>query len=165
MRPAHQTFGNPQGFAIELGSSFETSPTSGLRVVDIWAAGRELCCDDNRVFVPQFCLSIEATITWLLWDHDLSLPSPDLSPEENHRRVKTDPKEREGYRFLDWGPTTDNLTAFLFQRDRSMLITFEFWRETHPRPHEIGQVYVAEVPDKELLRCLHQTVCALRNGT
>jgi hypothetical protein len=33
------------------------------------------------------------------------------------------------YRFLDLGPTTDNITAFLFRQDDLAFLTFSFWRE------------------------------------
>jgi hypothetical protein len=66
---------------------------------------------------------------------------------------------------LDWGPTTDNVQSFLFRRGPDAVITFEFCRESHPRPEEVGQVFVAQLPERELLRVLHQAVCALRRGS
>ena len=137
----------------------------GMRIVDLWAAGIELCCDDNTAFVPQFCMSVDATITWLLSDNDRSLPYPDLSPEENHRRLWA--AEYGGgsqFAFLDWGPTTDNLLALLFRRGQDVIITVQFGRATHPRPEEIDRVFVAELPERELLRSLHQAVGVLRSG-
>jgi hypothetical protein len=131
----------------------------------LWAAGRELCCDDDCAFVPQFCMSVESTIAWLLSDHDRSLPYPELSPEDNHRRLcEKEYGDRQVYRFLNWGPTTDNVRAFLFRRGADAIITFEFWRETHRRPDEIGRVFVAVIPERQLLHSLRQAVRALRTG-
>lgn len=159
-------FGERERFAVEVGAVVGGGPTTGLREVDLWAAGRELCCDDNAAFVPQFCFSVEATVAWLLSDKDRSLPYPELSPEENHRRLSAGEYEScSPYRFLDWGPTTDNLLALLFRRGPVAIVTVEFWRQTHPRPDELGQVFVAELPERDLLRSLHQAVCVLRSGT
>ena len=159
-------FGGRARFAIEPGPLLSGEPTTGVRVVQLWAAGRELCCDDNHAFVPQFSMSVEATITWLLSDHDLSFPYPELSPEENHRRSRAgEHEERSRHVFMNWGPTTDNLCSFLFRRRADVVITFEFWREARPRPEEIGRVFVVELPERELPRSLHQAVCVLRSGT
>jgi len=158
-------FGDRERFAIEPGRVLDGTPTNGVRVVELWAAGRELSCDDNHAYVPQFCESVESTITWLLSEHDRSLPAPDLSPEENHRRVReTRYHDRIRFVFMDWGPTTDNLRSFLFRRGLDAVITFEFPRETHPRRDEIGRVFVAELPERQLLHALHQAACVLRSG-
>jgi hypothetical protein len=159
-------FGHRERFAIEPGQVLQGTPTTGIRVVELWAAGRELCCDDDHAFVPQFCTAVEATITWLLSDHDRSFPHAELSPEDNHRRLQAgEYEDRSRYFFMDWGPTTDSVSSYLFRRGTDAIITFEFWRPTHPRPDERGRVFVAELPERELLRSLHQAVCVLRSGT
>jgi hypothetical protein len=159
-------FGDREQFAIELGQVQQGTPTTGIRVVELWAAGRDLCCDDNHAFVPQFCMSVEGTITGLLSDRDRSFPCPELSPEENHRRLQVaEYGVSSRYFFMDWGPTTDNLASYLFRRDSVAVITFEFWRPAHPRPDELGRVFVVELPERALLLSLHQAVCVLRSGT
>lgn len=158
-------FGSRERFAVEVGAVVSGGPTTGLREVILWAAGRELCCDDNHVYVPQFCGAVEATITWLLSDDARRLPHPDLSPAENHRRLQAgEYEDRRPYRFMNWGPTTDNLCALLFRRGADAIITFEFCRPPHPRPDELGQVFVAEALEREVLRVLHQAVCVLRSS-
>jgi hypothetical protein len=158
-------FGVRERFAVEVGAVVSGDPTTGLREVNLWAAGQELCCDDNAAFVPQFCLSVEATITWLLSESDRSLPYPELSPEENHRRLwAAEYGDRSQYTFMDWGPTTDNMFALLFRRGPDAILTVEFCRPTHVRPDELGQVFVSELPEREVLRVLHQAVCILRSG-
>ncbi len=153
----HHRFGHPSQFAIEIGP-----PTSQLREVDLWAAGVLLTCDDDLAYLPTFSWSMEATLTWLLKDHDRSLPYPELSPEENHRRLQLgEYEDRERFFFLNWGPTTDNVLALLFRRGTDLILTFEFWRPTHPRPEEIGKVFVVEMPERDLLRCLLQSLCTL----
>ena len=158
-------FGERESFAVEIGPVDRDAPTTQVRRVDLWAAGRQLSCDDNDTFVPAFCLSVEATITSLLSDNDRSLPSPELSLEENHRRLwEAEYEDRSPYRFLSWGPTTDNLSALLFRRGSTAIITFEFWRESHPRSDEVGRVFTCELPERELLRSLHEAVCLLRRS-
>lgn len=161
----HQ-FGDREQFAIEPGQVLQGDSTTGFRVVELWAAGRELTCDDNAAFVPQFCASVEGTITWLLSDYNRSLPYPDLSPADNHRRLRAAEDNREylAYRFMDWGPTTDNVASLIFRRGQDAVITFEFWRKAHPRPNELWQVFVVELPERVLLHSLHRAVCVLRSG-
>lgn len=157
--PAHY-IGDAQQFCLEI-EPIEDDPRG--RVVDIWAAGHLLTCDGNRVYVPQFCHDVEAVISWLLSEPDLRLPFPELSPQENHRRIQAaDLSEGRSHRFLAWGPTTDNLRCFIFSRGSDMLITFEFWRESHSRPSELGQIYLVEISERKLLLLLHQTACILR---
>jgi hypothetical protein len=158
-------FGERATFAVEIGPVDHDASATQVRTVDLWAAGRHLSCDDRDAFVPAFCLSVEATITSLLSDDDRSLPHPELSPEENHRRLsEAEYEDRSPYRFMNWGPTTDNLSALLFRRGPTAIITFEFWRESHPRPDELGRVFTCELAERELLRSLHQAVCLLRQG-
>lgn len=158
-------FGHFEDFAIEVGQVVDGTATAGLRIVEMWAAGRELCCDDNHAYVPNFSCNVENAIASLLSERDRSLPYPDLSPEDNHRHLfAAECEDRRPFRFLNWGPTTDNVLALLFRCGLDAVLTFEFWRETHPRPDEIGQVYVARLPERELLLSLHQAACVLRSG-
>jgi hypothetical protein len=159
-------FGDRERFAIEVGAVVSGNPTTGLRKVDLWVDGRELCCVDNNAFVPHFCLQVESFITQLLSDDDRNQPHLDMSPEENHRRLCLVEYEFcRPYIFMDWGPTTDNLRSFLFRRSQDAIITVEFSRTTHSRPDELGQVFMTVLPQRDVLRILHQAVCVLRRGT
>lgn len=152
--------GNKQRFAAEVGEYCDGDPQ--LRRVDLWAAGIWLTCDDNAAFVPQFRMSVEGTVDWLRSGCDLTMPFPGLSPEEVHRRLlDVDDGSRERFWFPMWGPTTDNVTGHLFRVGDRLVIPFEFWRPTHPRPDELGRVFVAELPEAELLRALDQMLAAL----
>ena len=96
-------------------------------------------------------------------------PYPDLSPADNHRRLCAETKAGDNgtylrYRFLDWGPTTDNVSAHLFLADGVASIPFSFRRESHHDPSERGQVFVAELPERELVQVLHKTAWALAAG-
>jgi hypothetical protein len=153
-------FGDKQRFAAEVGEFWGNSDQ--LRRVDLWAAGRWWTCDDNTVFVPQFCLSVRGTADWLRSGRDLSLPFPGLSPAETHRHLlELDDGSRERFCFSHWGPTTDNILGHAFRVGEQLVITFEFWRELHPVREEQGVVFVAELPATELLSVLDQMLAAL----
>ncbi|MBC7820261.1 MAG: hypothetical protein IAG10_25535 [Planctomycetaceae bacterium] len=156
-------FGDKQRFAVEVGEFWEGD--TRLRRVDLWAADRWLTCDDNMAFVPQFCMSVRDSLDWLRSGCDLSLPFPDVSPAEAHRLLlSADDGSREQFWFPLWGPTRDNVTAHVFRVGNRLSIPFEFWRPAHPRPEELGAVFVAEMPESELIDVLVQMLAALGCG-
>ena len=153
-------FGDKQRFAAEVGEFSDGS--TQLRRVDLWAAGRWWTCDDNTAFVPQFCLSVQDSVNWLRSGSDLTQPFPEVNAAEAHRRLlAVDDGSREQFWFPLWGPTTDNVTAHVFRAGNLLVIPFEFWRPRHPRPEELGQVFVTELPESELLGVLEQMLAAL----
>jgi uncharacterized protein (TIGR02996 family) len=154
-------FGDRRRFAVEVGEFF--FPDRHSRRVDLWAGGRWLTCEDNSVHVGQFRGSVESTIRWLRSGPDLALPFPELSPEDNHRRLhEVDDGLRERFwQLLRWGPTTDGLSALLFRRADGFAITFEFRWESHPMPEERGVVFVAGLPESELMEVLERLRAAL----
>lgn len=154
-------FGDKSRFAAEVGEFSESS--NQLRRVDLWAAGRWWTCDDNMVFVPQFSASVQDSLTWLGSGCDLLWPHLGLDAIENHQRLlSVDDGSREQFWFPLWGPTTDNVTAHVFRDGDRLVIPFEFWRPTHPRPEELGSVFVAELPEVEIVDVLTQMLAVLR---
>lgn len=153
-------FGDKQRFAAEVGEFRDGHQQ--LRRVDLWAAGRWWTCDDNTAFVPQFCMSVQGSVNWLRSGCDLTQPLPEVSATEAHRRLlAADDGSREQFWFPLWGPTTDNVTAHVFRIGDRLIIPFEFWRPTHPRPEELGWVFVAELPEAEFVGVLEQMLAAL----
>ncbi|QEL16987.1 hypothetical protein [Limnoglobus roseus] len=153
-------FGDKQCFAAEVGEFWQRSQQ--LRRVDLWAADRWWTCDDNIVFVPQFCLSVCDSLAWLRSGSDLSQPFPEADAAESHRRLlAVDDGSREKFWFPQWGPTTDNITAHVFRAGDWLTIPFEYWRTRHHRPDEMGRVFVAEMPQIELIEVLEQMLDAL----
>ncbi|MCX5746737.1 MAG: TIGR02996 domain-containing protein [Proteobacteria bacterium] len=146
--------GEPTTLAFRIGLERPDAPTS--RLVEIWAAGIELTCDDNEIHVPSFVHAIERAASWAR--RPRGLPFPDLDVIANHRRIDDDEELRDRYRWLDTGPTTDNLSCFLFLDGEDAIVTFAFWRQTHPRPHELGQVFAIRLPGDELRARLQQLV-------
>ena len=157
-------FGDKGRFAAEVGEFWDGSDQG--RRVDLWAAGRWLTCDDNTAFVPQFVMSVRSTLDWLRWGCDLSVPFPGLSPAEAHRRLlDLDDGSRQRFWFPLWGPTTDNVTGHVFRVGDRLVITFEFWREEHHIPEELGRVFVAELPEAEFLDVLERMLAELECPT
>jgi hypothetical protein len=156
-------FGDKQRFAAEVGEF--CAGNRQLRREDLWAAGRWLTCDDNTVCVAQLCMSVRGSISWLRWGCDLTQPFAEVDAAEAHRRLlAVDDGSRERYWFPLWGPTTDNISAHVFRAGDRLTIPFEFWRKTHHRPEELGVVFVAELPEVELVRVLEDMLAALESS-
>jgi uncharacterized protein (TIGR02996 family) len=152
--------GDRARFAFRVGPANADHPAD--RVVQIWAAGIELTCDDDRVHVPAFSYALSFEVQRVLQRQ--ALPHPALEPAANHRRVAGDEDARARYRWLSCGPTTDNVTAFLFGDREDAILTFAFWRPEHPRPHELGQVFVTRIPAHVLVGQLRDLLDVLKRG-
>lgn len=165
-------FGLRSRFGFVIGGSDPARQTSRLRQVDIYAAGRWLTCDDSHAYLPHFADCMMQAVARLLDDdagERFRRPYPELSPADNHRRLSAEADAGDNgaylrYRFMDWGPTTDNVSAHLFVSDGIASIPFSFWRPDHHDPSELGQVFVAELPERELTRVLHQAAWELAVG-
>jgi hypothetical protein len=159
------TYGQLTRFAITVGEVL--SDNGGSRRVDVWAAYRWLTCDDNNVYVPHFAGCLQHAVGYLLTDPQRrrGRPYPELSVADNYRRLRadaeTDNTEYLAYRFMDWGPTADNVSMLLFREGGTAYLPFSFWRPDHHVPAELGQVFVAELPEWELATVLHDAAWAL----
>ncbi|GII28446.1 hypothetical protein [Planotetraspora mira] len=155
--------GDKHRFAVEVGEWVGPA----LRRVDLWVADQWLTCDDNAVFVAQFRLSVAATADRVRSGGGLPLAFA-VSPVATHQRLvdATRGAEEDYGRFWifnDWGPTTDNVLAFLFRDGDQLLITSEFWREDHlsEHPEHAGRVFVAELQAGEFVGILEELVAVL----
>jgi hypothetical protein len=156
--------GDKNHFAAEIGES--EADTTQLRRVDLWAAGHWLTCDDNTAYVPTFCTDVYFTLRRIRSGSELSLPFHGVSPEETHRRLlEVDDGTREQFWFPCWGPTTDNIVGHIFRVGKKLVITFEFWRDTHLVPKERGMVFKAELPQAEFVDVLDRMLAALNFDT
>ncbi|MBM9507925.1 hypothetical protein [Actinacidiphila acididurans] len=163
--------GDKQRFAAEVGEWDQA-----LCRVDLWAAGKWLTCDDNMAFGPQFRRDVRDTAAWLRSGQASAPPFPGLSPQATHRRLMlragTDDETeaefefRSRFRVLDWGPTTDNVTAHLFRDGDHLAITLQFWRDAHlaKHPEDAGEVFLATLPTREFVATLEDLVAALDRG-
>lgn len=157
-------FGTRDTFSIEIVDDEHIH--SDIRTVDAYAAGIRLTCDDNHVFVPQYLKALTVNLDWLLnpTDRDI-LPFHDLTPIENHRRLleiaKDDNTQHLYHRFMDWGPTTDNVRMHYFRDGYQISLPFSFWRKTHWNPEQLGTVFCATMLIDELRSTLHRAAWKL----
>ena len=171
---ARRRFGDRASFAIEVGELLAEENGSvpqdpSIRLVDVWAGGRWLTCDDNHVYVPHFAGMLSNEVSSLpknLQGERLARPWPELSVADNFRRLRNeadsgDNRQYLAYRFMDWGPSADNVSALLFCEGGMAFIPLSFWRERHHDPAELGQVFVVELPALELVAVLHEAAWAL----
>jgi len=164
--------GDLDTFAFDVGRK----EGKDLRRVDVVIGGRYVCCDDRVVFVPQFSFDLERSLKKIQSQVAGQLENilGGRTPEEAHRFiVSTTSEESENFykpeleevwptfRFMNWGPTTDNLTCFLLPLEGKLFITYEFWREEHQKQEEIGQVFVEIVEKSKLIQSLKNTICEL----
>ena len=161
-----QRFGERNTFAIELGKPDEASPD--LRTVDVYAAGRWLTCADNVAFLPQFIGSLNDDLNWLITPPTQKrdkLPFDTLSPTENHNemlKIATEDNDLHLFhRFMDWGPTADNVSMHLFRSDGTASLPFSFWRENHHDPNELETTFCAKLPANDLMTTLHHAAWKL----
>jgi hypothetical protein len=163
--PGRGTYGRLTRFAITVGEV--VSEDGGSRRVDVWAADRWLTCDDDQVYVLYFAGRLQQAARDLMTDPGCrrGRPYPDLSVEDNYRRLladaETDNTEYRSYRFMDWGPTADNVGMLLFREGGAAYLPFSFLRPDHHAPSERGKVFVAELPEWELALVLHDAAWAL----
>ena len=75
-----------------------------------------------------------------------------------------DNAEYLSYRFLDWGPTADNVSMLLFAEGGTAYLPFTFWRPDHHDPAELGRVFVAELSVWELAGVLHEAAWVVMWG-
>jgi hypothetical protein len=149
-------------FAIIIGDVL--SDNGGSRRVDVYAAHRLLTCDDNNVYVPHFIGCLQHAVGYLLSDPESRRGRryPELSVSDNYRKLwsdaETDNTEYLSYRFMHWGPTADNVSMLLFREAGIAYMPFSFCWPVRP---DLGDVFVAELPEWELAEVLHGTAWAL----
>ena len=156
-------FGEKSRFAITVGETL--SGRGAVRAVDVWAADQWLTCEDDAVYAPQFAWAVKADLGALLRDPQLrrGRPHPELSIEENFRRLRTDAEadNAEYYRFMDWGPTADNVNMLLFQEGSIAYLAFAFRDLRRDDPLQLEKVFVAELPEWELAKVLLDAAWAI----
>ena len=120
--------GDKRSFAFET-SSCTDYPSDKFLTVDIYIADKCVTILDNSAYVPQFLGDIEATlnhmrnnITWLQYRNDLS----DMNLAEAHLHLS---KTEDRLKFLQWGPTTDDISSHLIVFQDSLWITAFLYSE------------------------------------
>jgi hypothetical protein len=149
--------GNRARFAFEIGEYRDAQ----LRRVDIWAGGTRLCVDDNSAYIPQFTTGLACEIKDSYRISDFSKYLHDLSPiemaafvcstrdEDSPNYGIEDDSIYPRYKFLDLGPTTDNLISFLFRDTHTSFFVHSFWRDAWqkglPRTYQVVELDFEEI--------------------
>lgn len=161
-----ECIGSRQTFAFEIAD--DESRHSDLRRVNVCAAGIHLTCDDDTMYIPQFLNSLTCDLDRLVYPSDRrrdTMPFTDLSPQGNHRRLleiaEEDSTAHLYHRFMDWGPTADNVSMHYFRIGDTIYLPFSFWRESHHNANELGNVFCATVALEELRSTFHRAAWKL----
>ncbi len=114
--------------------AFATSPCNQFPgqpflTVDIYVADKRVTLRDNVAYVPQFLSDIDSThqhmrhsLSWLQYRDDLC----DMNLTEAHLYLA----KTEGWlKFLNWGPTTDDISCHLIVYQDSLWITVFLYSE------------------------------------
>src|SRR5690242_13789783 len=85
-RSMTERFGDRATFAVEI----DGVATPGLRVVDLWAAGRRLTVDDNAAYVPSLVFYMRADAERVRQGRVPACPFPGRGPAEIFELVYAD---------------------------------------------------------------------------
>ncbi len=166
--------GDPKQLTIEIGPG----SNDGVRTFDVIAGDIILTCDDNVAYVPQLLTSLNVDAARLSSQDYVRFSErlPNGSIEEKHRFLTTltgtDQKIElidsdevfSSFRFLDWGPVTDNLTSFLLQDQSGLFLTYCFWRPEHHDPEHVGLVQKIRIDADGLSATLKCAIDELQQG-
>ncbi|WP_413431586.1 hypothetical protein [Crateriforma spongiae] len=120
--------GEKRTFAFETAPCDEY-PSEPYLTVDIYVADKLLTIRDNVAYVPQFLGDVDATcnrmrhnLSWLQYRDDLA----DMNLTDAHLHLSN----TEGWlKFLNWGPTTDDISCHLIVYQDSLWITAFLYSE------------------------------------
>lgn len=132
-----KVFGDKTTFCFEIGEKID----SPMRLVNIFIGGKNICCEDNVVYLPQFINSIALSasdirrkidyykyINYFEWmsleeAHNFLLSTRDM--DSPHYNLENDDLY-QCHRVFSWGPTTDNAICFLLPMNGMLYLTYSF---------------------------------------
>jgi hypothetical protein len=170
-----KVFGDKSTFAFEIEEY--TRESKNLRIVNIFVDRRNICCDDNTVYVPSFVNSLYSSANYLKKKIDYIKFEKfffDKSVPEAHEFIKSTQDINSlnhqilggeiysFHQFLDWGTTTDNVTSFLIPIDGFLFLTCQFWRTNHHPEKEINVVFGAIVTPYQLIQTIEYAIDELK---
>ena len=162
--------GSPDSLSFEINLGSNTH----LRPIRVFVAGQEITVVDRNAHVPQFKESLHSELGRLeAFDPDrfaeyfdgeelrgrfqflVDLRKEDSNPEYLNADLIFD-----YYRFLDWGPTTDDVTAFLIPSTQGPVhLVFEVC--AHDRVSSERTILSAPVKTEELATTIRLVVAEL----
>ncbi|WP_157593991.1 hypothetical protein [Rubripirellula obstinata] len=153
--------GDKRSFAFETSPCDEHAPDEFL-TVDIFVADKLLTILDNAAYVPQFCGDIDAEqnhrrhdLTWLQRRDDLT--GMDLT--QAHLYLT---KTEHWSQFLNWGPTTDDISCHLIIFRESLWITAFLYSENPDYDTNDPVVHGCKVSPFDLISILQSQSALMR---
>lgn len=174
--------GQKEIFGFELPEMLDSA--ARLRECNIFIGGRSICCDDNMIYTIAFITSLQHELqrlikTYNFLKHEMLFYGKGI--EEMHALLRQHytygaaifdyaelDKDKDivdsidDLEFMRWGPTTDNVVAFLLPVFGRIYLSYDFWRETHQPVSEIGRVYVVEVTPYYLMKTIEEAIALLQ---
>jgi len=142
---------------VEVGGT----ATPGLRVVDLWVAGRRLTVDDNAAYVPSLSYYMQMDAQRVRRRELPACPFPGREPGEIFRLLHADETGfRQQFWLMHWSEILDNVSTYAYLDD-DLTIIFEFWRETHPTPEDLGRVFVTRIPPDRFVAIIEEATALL----
>lgn len=166
--------GQKEIFAFDIPAM--SDPEAQLRECNIFIAGKSVCCDDNMIYTIGFIAALQRELqrlmrTYNFLKHEMLFYGKGI--EETHALLRQHytygaaifdyaelDKDKDivdsidDLEFMCWGPTTDNVVAFLLPVFGRIYLSYDFWRETHQPVSEIGRVYAVEVTPYYLMKTI-----------
>ena len=163
--------GNKNTFAFEIAESSNNE----TRKINIIIGNTSLCVDDNSVYIPLFINNLNDSLKKIKETDFLTYTSyfNGKNCEETHKFIQSTRNEDSSnfdiendglyltYHFMDWGPTTDNISCFLYQNNAQLLLSYEFWREEHLNKKGIGVDNCIAIDKQELISTISSVVVLL----
>ena len=143
-------FGDRASFAVEVGGV----ATPGLRVVDLWLAGKRLTVKDNAAYAPSLSFYMRRDAHRVRESDIPPRPSPSRDPAEIYRLLQAD----ERFWFMRWTEIVDNVSAYAYL-DEDLVILFSLRREDHEEQGE------ARLPPKRFLAIVEEAAGMLEAGS
>lgn len=149
--------GDKTTLAFETSVSAEFPPPAYL-IVDIYIANKLATVRDNTVFVSQFLGDMRAThrylkkqIAWLQYRDDLA----DMNLTQAHLHLA----KTEGWlKFLDWGPTTDDISCHLIVYNAALWITAFLFSENSDYEVNDPLIHGARISPFDLIETLEHQI-------
>jgi len=115
--------GNKKIFAFLIDDLEEGS--GDLQSVNIWINNEDVTYIDNIVYLPQFVQSLKNDLLWMRSNRIKECIGVKTEKDAVKKYFKELDEEAVKYRFLNYGPTTDDVRSFIFESENSIFIIYK----------------------------------------
>lgn len=176
-------FGDESTFAINI----EKTDRNNC-ILEIFIAGKRATVEENLAYIPKVTahliteikrLSSSAFYLFTYADYLADLNEEealhkldDIYYEDTEDYTEEEEEYHEEcreissyYSFLAWGPTTENISSYIYPVQQKLYIGFKFWKEEHTPVEELQNAYCAEIGYTTLLEILNECLDFIRPDT